>query len=97
MPMRERVEIQKVLSPDDLKIDIEADFHAVIKRSNKYIDITPRVDNEDKVLFVPDYERKATRLDNRQWDTWENHRSFGGQIVSTKPIIMMNIYDDKLF
>jgi hypothetical protein len=81
------------------KIDfIEAEFHAVIKRSNKYIDITPRVDNEDKVLFVPDFDRKATRLNNREWNTWKNHRSLGGRIESsTQPTIITNIYDDKLF
>jgi hypothetical protein len=76
---------------------IEAEFHAVMKRANKHVDITPRVDGEVRVLFVPDRTRTATRLNNREWNTWQNHKSFDGIIESTKPIKITNTYDDKLF
>jgi len=76
---------------------IEAEFHAVIKRNNKYIDITPRVDGEVRVLFVPDRSRVATRLNNREWNTWKNHKSYDGRIEKTGPFKMTNTHDDKLF
>jgi hypothetical protein len=76
---------------------IEAEFHAVMKRNNKHVDITPRVDGEVRVLFVPDRERTATRLNNREWDTWKNHKSSDCTIESTEPFKIRNSQDDKLF
>ncbi len=60
---------------------IEAEFHAVIKRSNSLLDITPRVDGENKILFSIDPLRIATRIDSRTWHSWENHKSINGRIV----------------
>lgn len=76
---------------------IEAEFHAVIYRNRKFVDITPRVDDEELILFVPDKIRVAKRIDKRKWDTWENHKSHDGTIERTKSCIKTNTYDDRLF
>ncbi len=39
---------------------IEAEFHAVINKKGKYIDITPKKDGEEKILFLKDSKRKFT-------------------------------------
>ncbi|PKN36987.1 MAG: hypothetical protein CVU62_12900 [Deltaproteobacteria bacterium HGW-Deltaproteobacteria-2] len=70
-----------------------AEFHAVIRRKNKLVDITPRVDGESRVLFVPDKERVASRLNERQWNTWQNHSAN----IHTKPCVVINSHNDKLF
>jgi hypothetical protein len=41
---------------------IVAEFHGVVKRQGLLIDITPRVDGEDRVLFVQDRSRTPSRL-----------------------------------
>jgi len=57
---------------------IEAEFHTVIKINNSLTDITPRKDNEEYILFVPDKKRKATRISKRTWETWTNFKSIDG-------------------
>jgi len=38
---------------------VEAEFHAVwVNREGEYIDITPKIDGEKEILFVPDSKRK---------------------------------------
>jgi len=64
---------------------IEGEFHAVIKQSGKLIDITPRIDNELKVLFVPD-DNFSAELKNGFWHGWYNIKSFNGKLNSTMPI-----------
>jgi hypothetical protein len=44
---------------EDQKIFLEAEFHAIwINNEGTYIDVTPKVDKEDKILFLPDSKRK---------------------------------------
>lgn len=82
-----------VIWEDKKARNIMAEFHAVIRRKYKHIDITPRVDGENRILFVPDKVRVATRLNERQWNTWQNHRDN----VHTQPCIITNSHNDKLF
>lgn len=46
---------------DNPNIFIEAEFHAVwVNDKGEYIDITPKIDGEEKILFIPDNNRKDT-------------------------------------
>jgi hypothetical protein len=76
---------------------IEAEFHGVIKKGTRFIDITPRIDGEDRILFVEDKIRTATRLGAREWNTWTNQKSYDGNIDTTHATIMRNSHDDRLF
>jgi len=60
---------------------IEAEFHAVVLINNEIVDITPRVDGEEKILWVHDPTRKATRVNSTTWDTWKSFKSINGQII----------------
>lgn len=51
---------------------IEAEFHSVVRYGGKLLDITPRQDDDERILFVPDPSRRAVRMDYRIWDTWSN-------------------------
>jgi hypothetical protein len=57
---------------------IEAEFHAVVRTGSRLIDITPRIDGEDRILFVPDAFRKAIRIAASEWLTWTNIKSSRG-------------------
>lgn len=69
---------------------IETEFHSVVEVGNDYVDITPRVDHDKLVLFAPDHRRVATRLDERSWDTWSNHRRQGAWLEPTRQIILQD-------
>ena len=44
---------------EDSKIFLEAEFHAIwVNKKGGYIDVTPKIDKEDRVLFLPDSERR---------------------------------------
>jgi hypothetical protein len=86
-----------VIWEDEGEKFIEAEFHAVVKRGGRFIDITPRSDGESRVLFVPDKVRKAIRLSARKWNTWTNHKSYNGQLENTGVEILENSHDDRLF
>jgi hypothetical protein len=44
---------------EDPKIFLEAEFHAVwINPRGEYVDITPKVDKEERILFLPDSKKK---------------------------------------
>ncbi|PJE81717.1 hypothetical protein COU58_01030 [Candidatus Pacearchaeota archaeon CG10_big_fil_rev_8_21_14_0_10_32_42] len=46
---------------EDPKIFLEAEFHAVwINNEGEYIDITPKIDEEKRILFLPDSKKKFT-------------------------------------
>ena len=71
---------------------ISAEFHAVIKNKNKLLDITPRADNEEKILFVPDNTKKAKRIDEKTWQTWSNFEAKNGKLIlSSSEITLRDI------
>ncbi|PZV15533.1 MAG: hypothetical protein DCF21_11640 [Leptolyngbya sp.] len=54
------IEYGWVIWKDDVTGSIEAEFHSVWKdKKGDLLDITPRVDGEKKILFVPDFLHKA--------------------------------------
>jgi len=81
---------------DKHKKFIESEFHAVIKINNSLTDITPRKDGEEYVLFVPDKEKKATRINKRTWETWTNFKSING-IICEKSVKkkLRNLFSNK--
>lgn len=70
-----------IIWEDKKKGFIEAEYHAVIRRDGILLDITPRVDNEKHVLFVPDCKRTARRISKIHWATFSNIMSQNGQII----------------
>ena len=70
---------------------IEAEFHSVIKRNSKLIDITPRVDGEEKILFAQDETRVAKREDDFTWCTWSNQKLYNGKITETIAIKLQDV------
>jgi hypothetical protein len=70
---------------------IEAEFHAVLLISNELVDITPRVDGEEKILWVHDPHRKAVRVNEKTWDTWTSFKSHCGIIAHySSQVLMVN-------
>ncbi len=63
---------------------IEAEFHSVIRRNGKLLDITPRRDGEEQILFVPDRERVVVWLDATTLKSWSNVRRLGSVFVPTR-------------
>lgn len=67
---------------DDRKLNvIDAEFHAVLRIDNELVDITPRADGEDLIMFVPDPQRTANRINSHTWESWSNIISINGDIV----------------
>ncbi|MGL5952468.1 MAG: hypothetical protein ACRCZ3_04975 [Providencia rustigianii] len=62
---------------------IEAEFHAVIKKNGQYIDITPRIDNDEKILFVEDNTRNSGRMKEHSdsWYSWSNFKIINNKIL----------------
>ena len=73
---------------DKKKNFIEAEFHSVIFENNKLFDITPRHDNECLIMFVPDKQRKAIRVEKDMWDTWSSIKYFQGVFTPTSNILV---------
>jgi hypothetical protein len=69
---------------------IEAEFHAVVRRDGNLIDITPRRDKEKLILFAPDSERIAVRINERSWQTWSNHVQHGINVQPTRVILTLD-------
>lgn len=67
---------------------VEAEFHAVVRRGCTLYDITPRKDQEKRILFVPDNKRVAVRHDEHTWDTWSNHKKQGNSFELTQRILI---------
>jgi hypothetical protein len=59
---------------------IEAEIHAVIERAGELVDITPRVDGEEKILFVPDPNRTTERINATTWRSWSNQKLLNGKV-----------------
>ncbi|WP_311754779.1 hypothetical protein [Proteus terrae] len=53
---------------------IEAEFHVVVKKDGQYLDITPRYNHEEKILFVEDNIRNSGRMEEHpdSWYSWTN-------------------------
>ncbi|AMO49469.1 SEC-C metal-binding protein [Enterobacter sp. FY-07] len=74
---------------------IEAEFHAVINENGQYKDISPRVNNEDKILFVIDNSRNSGRKESDSWYSWTNIKIFDGIVQENpKPIEIKELDDD---
>lgn len=67
---------------------IEAEFHSVISQGGQLLDITPRTDGEELILFVPDPGRAAV-FTGHGWQTFTNINSMNGIVrsstLSTRP------------
>lgn len=74
---------------------IEAEFHAVVERNGKLLDITPRVDREERILFVRDPHRVAT-LENGIWKSWENIRLIGDILKPTRERYSQSRYSKRV-
>lgn len=68
---------------------IEAEFHAVIYRDKKYIDVTPRTDGEENIMFIPDTERMPLRESPSCWKTWSNIKSKNGFITDKASVLYL--------
>ncbi|MFP1742147.1 hypothetical protein [Lonsdalea quercina] len=66
---------------------IEAEFHAIINENGQYKDISPRVSNEEKILFVIDGTRDSGRKEANSWYSWTNIKMFDG-IVQEEPKLL---------
>ncbi|WP_336845325.1 hypothetical protein, partial [Providencia rettgeri] len=53
---------------------IEAEFHVVVKKDDQYLDVTPRYNHEEKILFVEDNIRNSGRMEEHSdsWYSWTN-------------------------
>lgn len=60
---------------------VESEFHSVIESNGELIDITPRVDGEEEILFIRDDSREPRRTDKHSWKTWSNIKSQRGKII----------------
>jgi len=65
---------------------IEAEFHAVLRQGDELIDITPRPDGEEMILFVPDPARIPV-FGPRGWATYSNFISRNRVIETSRPSI----------
>lgn len=73
----------------------EAEFHAVINEDGKLKDITPRINNENNILFVVDMHREHGRKDTDSWYSWDNIKIFDDVILeSTCPLIIKELDND---
>jgi len=75
-----------LIAQDSTKDFIEAQFHAVwIDHTGGLVDITPRIDGEKRVMFIPDYSRKIQLSD---YDgrpailSYDNFRVFQGRSLA---------------
>lgn len=76
---------------------IEAEFHAVVRRDGKLLDVTPRQDNDTSILFVPDKMRKARRVDHRSWDTWSNMKLWSDHLFEqARPIRIIDSSESRV-
>lgn len=62
----------------------EGEFHAVLSTGSALLDITPRKDGEDKILFIPDPARVAT-FKGIGWEGYSNIISRDGIVRSAQP------------
>lgn len=73
---------------------IEAEFHAIISENGQYKDISPRINNEDKILFVIDKSRNSGRKEANSWYSWTNIKIFDGFVREEPKLIEIKELDD---
>jgi len=67
---------------DRKKQFVEGEHHCVLRIDGRLVDITPRQNRRDeRILFVPDNDRIAGRIDKNTWNSWSNHKSLNGNII----------------
>ncbi|UIN02287.1 hypothetical protein [Yersinia ruckeri] len=73
----------------------EAEFHSVINEDGKLKDITPRINNEMAILFIPDMQRNCGRKDIDSWYSWANIKMFDDVIIErAHPLEIKELDDD---
>lgn len=73
---------------------IEAEFHAVVKINDRFIDITPRVNLEKEILFVEDNIRRSERESSDAWFSYRNIKFRRDDIISHPKQILIKELDD---
>lgn len=77
---------------DRKKSFTEAEFHAVIEEDGILKDITPRIDDEPKILFVKDAHRDSGRKNPNSWYSWANIKMVDNEITeNTHPLEIMEL------
>ncbi|WP_206818229.1 hypothetical protein [Chroococcus sp. FPU101] len=75
-----------VIWQDNLTGSTEAEFHSIWKnQKGELLDITPRVDGEKKILFVPDFTREVYFTEKQGKliiNTYDNVRLFYGHLLN---------------
>lgn len=51
-------------------MELVAEFQGVMLVNGVLVDITPRVDGEEKIMFIPDPTKRARQIGPDQWETW---------------------------
>ncbi|WNO08452.1 hypothetical protein [Teredinibacter sp. KSP-S5-2] len=86
-----------MISQDSTKEFIEAQFHAVwINSEGAFIDVTPRPDNEKRVMFVPDHNRKIELSQSNGQPailSYDNFRMLNGQALAKLERIRVVMHD----
>jgi hypothetical protein len=70
---------------------LETEFHSLVRRNGRFEDITPRQDGEKFIVFAPDSVRTATRIDERTWETWSNHKQYGQSLEATHRVFLQDV------
>ncbi|MDE9544557.1 hypothetical protein [Xenorhabdus bovienii] len=73
---------------------IEAEFHAVVKINDRFIDITPRVNLEKEILFVEDNIRRSEKESSNAWFSYRNIKFRRDDIISHPKQILIKELDD---
>ncbi|ENY6785229.1 hypothetical protein ACF1CY_002693 [Providencia rettgeri] len=76
---------------------IEAEFHVVVKNGSQYIDITPRYNYEDKILFVEDNTRNSGRMEEHpdSWYSWSNIKIINEYVAEmAEPLQVKELNDE---
>lgn len=89
-----------VIWQDSVKRFTEAEFHSVwMGDDGKFTDITPRIDGEKRIMFIPDYQRvpeitkEGSLIKNK---TYLNHKVLQGNIVEPTSLWEHYLEPDKL-
>lgn len=86
-----------VIWEDRKKGFIEAEFHVIVKSGDQYIDITPRFNYEDKILFVEDNARQSGRMKDNpdSWYSWSNIKIINEYVAEMAEPLQIKELDDE--